>query len=89
LDVLDRRRLILASLTPLLALITLYTPLQAVNYYLSMLTEVVYEGFGYKVYYREPLIPVLGSSNKTTLVLDVRLGGKPVDFWFHDIRDNS
>jgi len=82
LDVLDRRRLIVASLTPLLALITLYTPLQAVNYYLSMLTEVVYEGFGYKVYYREPLIPVLGSSNKTTLVLDVRLGGKPVDFWF-------
>jgi len=82
LEVLDKRRLILASLVPLLALITLYTPLQAANYYLSTLTEVVYEGSGYRVYYREPLIPVLGSSNKTTLILDVRLGGKPVDFWF-------
>jgi len=82
LEVLDKRRLILASLVPLLALITLYTPLAALNHYVSTLTEVIYEGFGYKVYYREPLIPALGGSNKTTLVLDVRLGGKPIDFWF-------
>jgi len=82
LDVLDRRRLTLASLALLLALITLYTPLATVNYYLSTLGEIVYEGFGYKVYYREPLIPILENSNKTTLIIDVRLGGKPVDFWF-------
>jgi len=79
---LDRRRLILASLALLLALIAVYMPLAAVNYYLSTLTEVIYEGSGYRVYYREPLIPMLESSNKTTLIIDVRLDGKPVDFWF-------
>jgi len=70
LEVLDRRRLIVASLTPLLALITLYTQLTALNHYVSTLTEVVYVGPGYVVAYRSPLLPFL-AGNDTRLTVEV------------------
>jgi hypothetical protein len=41
----------------------------------------VYEGLGYKVTYKSPLIP-LAPSNKTSVVLEVKRNGKPIDFGF-------
>jgi hypothetical protein len=62
-------------------LLALYAPLLSLNAYSATLSEVVYEGLGYKVTYKSPLIP-LASSNKTSVVLEVKRGGKPIDFGF-------
>ena len=62
-------------------LLALYTPLLSLNAYSTTLSEVVYEGSGYRVTYRSPLIP-LASSDKTNVVLEVKHGGKPIDFGF-------
>jgi len=62
-------------------LLALYPPLLSLNAYSATLSEVVYEGLGYKVTYKSPLIP-LASGNKTSVVLEVKRGGKPVDFGF-------
>jgi len=63
------------------ALLALYAPLLSLNAYSTALSEVVYEGFNYRVTYKSPLIP-LTSGNKTSVVLEVKRGGKPVDFGF-------
>ena len=63
------------------ALLALYAPLLSLNAYSTTLSEVVYEGSGYKVTYKSPLIP-LASSNKTSIVLEVKRNGKPIDFGF-------
>jgi hypothetical protein len=63
------------------ALLALYAPLLSLNAYSTTLSEVVYEGLGYKVTYKSPLIP-LAPGNKTSVVLEVKRGGKPVDFGF-------
>jgi len=63
------------------ALLALYAPLLSLNAYSATLSEVVYEGLGYKVTYKSPLIP-LAPGNKTNVVLEVKRGGKPVDFGF-------
>jgi len=46
-----------------------------------MLSEVVYEGFNYRVTYRSPLIPLV-LSDRTGVILEVKRNGKPVDFGF-------
>jgi hypothetical protein len=63
------------------ALLALYAPLLSLNAYSTTLSEVVYEGLGYKVTYKSPLIP-LAPGNKTSVVLEVKRNGKPVDFGF-------
>jgi len=63
------------------ALLALYAPLLSLNAYSATLSEVVYEGLGYKVTYKSPLIP-LASGNKTNVVLEVKRNGKPIDFGF-------
>jgi hypothetical protein len=63
------------------ALLALYAPLLSLNAYSTTLSEVVYEGLGYRVTYKSPLIP-LTSGDKTNVVLEVKRGGKPVDFGF-------
>jgi hypothetical protein len=62
-------------------LLALYAPLLSLNAYSTALSEVVYEGLSYKVTYKSPLIP-LASSDKTSVVLEVKRGGKPIDFGF-------
>ena len=62
-------------------LLTLYAPLLSLNVYSTTLSEVVYEGFNYRVTYKSPLIP-LASSDKTSVVLEVKRNGKPIDFGF-------
>jgi hypothetical protein len=62
-------------------LLALYAPLLSLNVYSTALSEVVYEDFNYRVTYRSPLIP-LTSNDKTSVVLEVKHGGKPVDFGF-------
>jgi hypothetical protein len=39
-------------------LLALYAPLLSLNAYSTALSEVVYEGLGYRVTYRSPLIPL-------------------------------
>ncbi|MFZ8790399.1 MAG: hypothetical protein ACO2OZ_12200 [Acidilobaceae archaeon] len=63
------------------ALLALYAPLLSLNAYSTTLSEVVYEGFNYRVTYKSPLIP-LASSDKTSVVLEVKRNGKPIDFGF-------
>jgi hypothetical protein len=63
------------------ALLALYAPLLSLNAYSTALSEVVYEGFNYRVTYKSPLIP-LTSGDKTSVVLEVKRGGKPIDFGF-------
>jgi hypothetical protein len=63
------------------ALLALCAPLLSLNAYSTTLSEVVYEGFNYRVTYKSPLIP-LTSGDKTRVVLEVKRGGKPVDFGF-------
>jgi hypothetical protein len=63
------------------ALLALYAPLLSLNAYSTTLSEVVYEGSGYRVTYKSPLIP-LTSGNKTSVILEVKRNGKPVDFGF-------
>jgi hypothetical protein len=63
------------------ALLALYAPLLSLDAYSATLSEVVYEGLGYRVTYKSPLIP-LARGNKTSVVLEVKRGGKPVDFGF-------
>jgi hypothetical protein len=46
-----------------------------------MLSEVVYEGFNYRVTYKSPLIPLV-LSDRTGVILEVKRNGKPVDFGF-------
>jgi hypothetical protein len=65
----------------IVTLLALYAPLLSLNAYSSALSEVVYEGLSYKVTYKSPLIP-LASSDKTSVVLEVKRGGKPIDFGF-------
>jgi hypothetical protein len=62
-------------------LLALYAPLLSLNAYSTALSEVVYEGFNYRVTYRSPLIP-LTSGDKTSVILEVKRGGKPIDFGF-------
>ena len=62
-------------------LLALYAPLLSLNAYSTTLSEVVYEGSGYRVTYRSPLIP-LTSGDKTSVILEVKRGGKPIDFGF-------
>jgi hypothetical protein len=62
-------------------LLALYAPLLSLNVYSTTLSEVVYEGFNYRVTYRSPLIP-LTSGDKTSVILEVKRGGKPIDFGF-------
>ena len=62
-------------------LLALYAPLLSLDAYSATLSEVVYEGLGYRVTYRSPLIP-LASGGKTSVVLEVKRNGKPVDFGF-------
>jgi len=62
-------------------LLALYAPLLSLDAYSTTLSEVVYEGFNYRVTYKSPLIP-LASGGKTNVVLEVKRGGKPVDFGF-------
>jgi hypothetical protein len=62
-------------------LLALYAPLLSLNAYSATLSEVVYEGSGYRVTYKSPLIP-LASGNRTSVVLEVKRNGKPVDFGF-------
>jgi len=62
-------------------LLALYAPLLSLNAYSTTLSEVVYEGSSYRVTYKSPLIP-LTSGNKTSVVLEVKRNGKPVDFGF-------
>jgi len=62
-------------------LLALYAPLLSLNAYSTTLSEVVYEGLGYKVTYKSPLIP-LAPGNKTNVVLEVKRNGKPIDFGF-------
>jgi hypothetical protein len=62
-------------------LLALYAPLLSLNAYSTTLSEVVYEGSGYKVTYKSPLIP-LASGNKTSVILEVKRNGKPIDFGF-------
>jgi len=79
--VLNARRFLEVFLTPvLMVLIVLYVPLASLNFYSNLLTEVVYEGLGYRVSYRSPLIPL--SNDKTIVVLDVKRNGKPIDFGY-------
>lgn len=79
--VLNARRFLEAFLTPvLMVLIVLYVPLAFLNFYSNLLTEVVYEGLGYRVSYRSLLIPL--SNDKTIVVLDVKRNGKPIDFGY-------
>ncbi len=63
------------------ALLALYAPLLSLNAYSTTLSEVVYEGSNYRVTYKSPLIP-LARGNKTDVVLEVKRGGKPIDFGF-------
>ncbi len=63
------------------ALLALYAPLLSLDAYSTTLSEVVYEGLGYKVTYKSPLIP-LAPGDKTSVVLEVKRGGKPIDFGF-------
>ena len=62
-------------------LLALYAPLLSLNVYSATLSEVVYEGSSYRVTYKSPLIPLV-SSDKTSVVLEVKRNGKPVDFGF-------
>jgi hypothetical protein len=62
-------------------LLALYAPLLSLNAYSTTLSEVVYEGLGYRVTYKSPLIP-LAPGNKTSVVLEVKRNGKPIDFGF-------
>jgi hypothetical protein len=71
----------IAFIAVVAALLALYAPLLSLNAYSATLSEVVYEGLGYKVTYKSPLIP-LASSNKTSVVLEVKRNGKPIDFGF-------
>ncbi len=70
-----------AFATVITTLLALYAPLLSLNAYSATLSEVVYEGLGYKVTYKSPLIP-LAPGNKTNVVLEVKRGGKPIDFGF-------
>ena len=63
------------------ALLALYAPLLSLDAYSTTLSEVVYEGSNYRVTYKSPLIP-LTSGNKTSVVLEVKRNGKPIDFGF-------
>jgi len=65
----------------IVTLLALYAPLLSLNAYSTTLSEVVYEGLGYRVTYKSPLIP-LASGNKTSVVLEVKRNGKPIDFGF-------
>jgi hypothetical protein len=71
----------IALVVVITALLALYAPLLSLNAYSTALSEVVYEGFNYRVTYKSPLIP-LTSGNRTSVVLEVKRGGKPVDFGF-------
>jgi len=71
----------IALVAVITALLALYAPLLSLNVYSATLSEVVYEGLGYRVTYRSPLIP-LASGGKTSVVLEVKRNGKPVDFGF-------
>jgi len=62
-------------------LLALYAPLLSLDAYSATLSEVVYEGLGYKVTYKSPLIP-LAPGDKTSVVLEVKRNGKPIDFGF-------
>jgi hypothetical protein len=70
-----------AFIAVVVALLALYAPLLSLDAYSATLSEVVYEGLGYRVTYKSPLIP-LAPGNKTSVVLEVKRGGKPVDFGF-------
>ena len=71
-----------AAFTAVIAtLLALYAPLLSLNAYSTTLSEVVYEGLSYKVIYKSPLIP-LASENKTSVILEVKRNGKPIDFGF-------
>jgi hypothetical protein len=65
----------------IITLLALYAPLLSLNAYSATLSEVVYEGSNYKVTYKSPLIP-LAPGNKTSVVLEVKRNGKPIDFGF-------
>jgi hypothetical protein len=65
----------------IVTLLVLYAPLLSLNVYSTMLSEVVYEGLGYRVTYRSPLIPLV-LSDRTGVVLEVKRNGKPIDFGF-------
>ncbi|MFZ8792438.1 MAG: hypothetical protein ACO2O2_00915, partial [Acidilobaceae archaeon] len=70
------------AFTALIAtLLALYVPLLSLNAYSATLSEVVCEGSSYRVTYKSPLIPLV-SSDKTSVVLEVKRNGKPVDFGF-------
>jgi hypothetical protein len=70
-----------AFATVIATLLALYIPLLSLNAYSTTLSEVVYEGSNYKVTYKSPLVP-LASSDKTSVVLEVKRNGKPIDFGF-------
>jgi len=65
----------------IVTLLALYIPLLSLNAYSTMLSEVVYEGFNYRVTYKSPLIPLV-LSDRTGVILEVKRNGKPVDFGF-------
>jgi hypothetical protein len=70
-----------ALATVIVTLLILYIPLLSLNAYSTMLSEVVYEGLGYRVTYKSPLIPLV-LSDRIGVVLEVKRNGKPVDFGF-------
>lgn len=74
------RRVFTAFAVTLAALIPLYVPLLSVEYYVKSLSEVVYEGSSYRVVYKSPILPLGG--NATSLVLEVKRNGKPLEFGF-------
>ena len=65
----------------IVTLLALYVPLLSLNAYSTMLSEVVYEGFNYRVTYKSPLIPLV-LSDRIGVILEVKRNGKPVDFGF-------
>ena len=65
----------------IVTLLALYAPLLSLNAYSATLSEVVHEGLSHRVTYKSPLIP-LAPSNKTSVVLEVKCNGKPIDFGF-------
>ncbi len=65
----------------IVTLLALYAPLLSLNAYSATLSEVVHEGLSHRVTYKSPLIP-LAPSNKTSVVLEVKRNGKPIDFGF-------
>ena len=65
----------------IVTLLALYAPLLSLNAYSATLSEVVHESLNHRVTYKSPLIP-LAPSNKTSVVLEVKCNGKPVDFGF-------